>query len=209
MSGKHPKTLHFIVPLVLSLVFVSVPAWADFQAGMDAYNRSDYTTALYEWHPLAEQGNVRAQAYLGWLYAIGNGVPQNYILAKHWFEKAAVQGDAYAQVGLGTYYATGKGGSVDYQHALRWFCLAANQEYALAQLKLGLIYLQGYGVPQDFVKTPMWFNLSAANGEKMAPKFRDDLSIRMTPAQIAEAQKLAQEHAPWAEGSPCSTLFGY
>ncbi len=32
------------------------PAWAGLDAGMAAYNRGDYATALREWRPLAERG---------------------------------------------------------------------------------------------------------------------------------------------------------
>ena len=36
-------------------------AWADYKDGVAAYQRGDYATALKEWKPLAEQGNVEAQ----------------------------------------------------------------------------------------------------------------------------------------------------
>ncbi len=48
-----------------------------YQEGYDAYNRGDYDTALKEWRPLAEQGNEAAQANLGFMYAKGQGVPQD------------------------------------------------------------------------------------------------------------------------------------
>ena len=67
--------LRFITALVLSIVCLAVPAWADYQAGMDAHNRGDYATALREWRPLAEQGMAIAQFHLGQLYARGQGVP--------------------------------------------------------------------------------------------------------------------------------------
>ena len=37
----------------------------DFRAGMDAYGRNDYATALKHWRPLAEQGGSWAQHSLG------------------------------------------------------------------------------------------------------------------------------------------------
>jgi hypothetical protein len=41
------------------LLFPPIEGWsADFQKGMDAYNKRDYATALREWKPLAEQGNA-------------------------------------------------------------------------------------------------------------------------------------------------------
>jgi hypothetical protein len=39
----------------------------------------------------------------------------------------------------------------------------------------------------------MWFNFAASFGVEIAQKDRDRLSERMTPTQIAEAQKLARE----------------
>lgn len=39
----------------------------------------------------------------------------------------------------------------------------------------------------------MWLNLAATAEGKNAPKFRDSVAKRMTPAQIAEAQRLARE----------------
>ena len=33
----------------------------DFQKGFNAYNKDDFATALREWTPLAEQGDVDAQ----------------------------------------------------------------------------------------------------------------------------------------------------
>ena len=33
----------------------------DYKAGLAAYDRGDYATALVIWQPLAEQGNVEAQ----------------------------------------------------------------------------------------------------------------------------------------------------
>ncbi len=54
--------------LALAIVFVlglAPPAWADFEAGVAAYNRGDYATALREFKPLAEQGYNSAQTNLG------------------------------------------------------------------------------------------------------------------------------------------------
>ena len=42
----------------------------------------------------------------------------------------------------------------------------------------------------------MWYNLAAAQGNKLGRKYRDLLVKKMTPVQIAEAQKLAREWKP-------------
>ena len=88
-----PISLRFPIALVLSIVGLVTPAWADFQAGNDAYNRKDYATALREWRPLAEQGNAHAQFYLGVLYHSGSGVPQDFVQAHKWYSLAGANGD--------------------------------------------------------------------------------------------------------------------
>ena len=60
----------------------------------------------------------------------------------------------------------------------------------------------GDGVPQDYVQAHMWVNLAASRfavsqvGRERAIKSRDLVAAKMTPAQIAEAQKLAREWKP-------------
>ncbi|MGZ9146697.1 MAG: tetratricopeptide repeat protein, partial [Nitrospira sp.] len=113
--------LRFVLMFVLSIFCLVVPAWADFQAGMTAYDGEDYATAMREWQPLAEQGDALAQYHVGLLYHKGRGVPQDDAQARKWYANAAAQGQAKAQFSLGTLYFNGEGGPKDYQQALRWF----------------------------------------------------------------------------------------
>ena len=57
----------------------------------------------------------------------------------------------------------------------------------------GTMYAKGQGVPMDDVRAHMWFNLAAAKGDANAVKNRDIAASKMTPQQMAEAQKLARE----------------
>jgi TPR repeat protein len=56
---------------------------ADFQDGLNAYDKQDYATALKEWQPLAKQGNADAQNNLGTMYANGKGVLKDAKQAKN------------------------------------------------------------------------------------------------------------------------------
>jgi len=126
-----PISLRFPIALVLSIVYLATPAWADFQAGTYAYKSGDFATALREWRPLAEQGDVDAQYNLGLMYDKGYGVPQDYVLARQWYEKAAAQGLADAQLGLGALYRKCHGVAQDFVQAHMWFNLSgANGERA-------------------------------------------------------------------------------
>jgi len=132
VSNNRPMPLRFSIALVLLLVCPVVPAWANYQAGMDANNRGDYATALREWRPLAEQGDARAQFDLGLLYENGDGVPRDYAKAHQWYEKSAAQGGAKAQFYLGMQCAFGEGGPLDLVQAHMWFSLAAGNGHAAA-----------------------------------------------------------------------------
>ncbi len=111
--------------------------------GLAAYNRGDYKTALAEWRPLAEQGNVFAQYNLGNMYSRGQGVPQNYIEAVKWYRLAAEQGLIEAQFNLGVRYGIGQGVPQDYKEAMKWYRVAAEQGLANAQFSLGYMYDEG------------------------------------------------------------------
>jgi hypothetical protein len=111
--------------LVLALLLLASPAYADFDEGVAAYNRGDYATALREFRPLAEQGHAKAQYSLGRMYHLGRGVPQDYVEAVKWFRAAAEQGHAFAQQNLGIGYLNGQGVLQDYVLAYMWFNLAA------------------------------------------------------------------------------------
>jgi TPR repeat protein len=112
----------------------------------------------------------------------------------------AEQGNAIAQGRLGSMYLTGQGVPQDYAQAISWFRKAADKGHSLAQAGLGALYARGIGVPQDYVQAHMWFNLAAtarvAEVRETASKARDEVAAKMTPEQIAEAQRLARDWKP-------------
>ncbi len=137
-----------------------------------------------------------AQFTLGSMYENGKGVPQDDAQAVRWYRLAAAQGDAEAQNNLGVMYGAGQGVPQDDKEAVQWYRLAAVQGHGKAQNNLGVMYALGLGVPVDYVQAHMWTNLAAAQGDEIAGKLRDTLAEQMTPAQIADAQRLAREWKP-------------
>ena len=144
----------------------------------------------------AHQGEASAQNRLGYMYDVGQDVAQDYVEAATWYKKAADQGVAEALLGLGIMYSLGHGVPQNYGEAARLFRSAADQGDAKPQTLLGLMYAEGQGVAQDHVLAHMWLNLAATQGDEGAAFARDIVWIMMTPAQIAEAEKLAREWKP-------------
>ena len=113
----------------------------------------------------------------------------------------AQKGNAAAQIGLGDMCREGLGAPQDYAEAAAWYRKAADQGEGKAQLRLGRMYANGQGAPQDYVLAHMWFNLAASRASDAA--LRDfavkncaEIAAKMTPAQIAEAQKMARDWRP-------------
>lgn len=166
-----------------------------------------YPEALKWYRRAAEQGLPEAQFTLGLMYANGQGVPQDYTEAMKWYRKAAQQGYADAQSNIGFMYDHGQGVPQDYTEAVNWYRRAAEQGYATAQFNLGVMYKTGIGVPQDYILAHMWFNLAAWRFPASKRKDREDaeimrdlVALKMPPAQVAEAQRLAREWRPKKQG---------
>lgn len=68
----------------------------------------------------ALRGDPRAQAWLGYLYSQGRGVPQNHQLAAYWYRCAAIQGNAFGQFLVGLMYDKGLGVPQDFVLAHAW-----------------------------------------------------------------------------------------
>jgi TPR repeat protein len=103
---------------------------------------------------------------------------------------------------------------VDYAEAAKGNRKLADQGFAEAQYNLGLMYADGLGVPQDYVVAQKWLILAAsrfttapqAQLRDQAVARRDEVAAKMTPQQIAKAQKLAGEWKPTkgVEGDYCT-----
>jgi uncharacterized protein len=161
-----------LLAFVLSPSLSAPVAAESAEDGITAYGRGDYATAVRLLRPLAEQDQSSFADRIT---------------------------TANAQYLIGTMYYLGNGVPQDYVQALIWTRRAADQGYAAAQMSIGSMYLNGEGVPQDYLQALMWFNLAASEFDdscEEAHKIREGVAARMTPAQIAEAQKLAREWKP-------------
>jgi hypothetical protein len=124
--------------ILFLLALSALPAWADFAAGLSAYQKGDYEGALREWQPLAERGDAVAQFNVALMYYEGQGVRQDYARAAEWFQRAAAQGYAKAEYDLGAMYGAGKGVKRDFVQAYMWLdlCAANGDSKCVAQRDL-------------------------------------------------------------------------
>jgi hypothetical protein len=114
---------------ILSALYWTLPVRVDaatVSQAEAAFSRGDYAKASSLIIPLAERGDAAAQAYLGFLFETGRGVPQNYSEAAMWYRRAAEQGNGAAQYALGLLYDKGFGVPRDEVEAHRWLDLSTS-----------------------------------------------------------------------------------
>jgi uncharacterized protein len=179
--------------LLFSTAAIAAPAIAGpLEDGLAAYERFDYATALTALEPLAEQGNVEAQLRLGLMYHKGLGVMRDNAKAMKWLRLAADQDNAQAQFVLSNIYFWRE----DYAEEFKLLLRSAEHGYVYAQDYLAFMYAYGLGVPVDNVKAYFWYDRAAAQGGGDYAAKRDLIAKRLTPDEIAEAQRLAREWKP-------------
>jgi len=181
-------------------VSTAAPAHADFETGVTAFDRGDFTTAYDEWLPVAAGGDPFAQRNIGHLYRLGLGVPQDFAVALSWYRRAANQGLVRAQANLANMMLRGQGIDHDPEGAAFWFHRAASAGHAISQFNIGQMYHKGLAVPQDRGLALGWFHLAADVGHERSI----ELVAIMSAEGIEPASDDALLEAPFGQdaGSP-------
>lgn len=112
----------------------------------------------------ARAGEPVAQYNLAVLYAVGNGVAQDYATAAAWFRKAAEGGQPAAQFNLAVMYERGLGLPADSEAAFAWYRRAAERSYPAAEYNLALAYAEGRGTRPDPIAAARWYHDAAVQG---------------------------------------------
>ena len=148
-----------------AFLLLSSAAFADYAAGLTAFNRKDFAHAFSEWIESAKAGDAHAQHGLGMLYEMGQGVPYaDPKAASEWYQKAADQNYAPAINNLARLYADGRGVKQDVPKAIELWSKAAESGNTTARFNLGLQYAAGVGVKKDMKKAAEYLLQAAESG---------------------------------------------
>ena len=183
---------NIFIGIVFLMSLSPVAVLADYQDGRDAFDRGDYSTALKEFEILVKQNDPRGQYALAVMYDIGEGVLQSSKEAVKYYRLAAAQNFANAQNNLGVAYDRGEGVGTDYKEAMKWYLLAAERGNKDAPNNIGVLYMIGFGVPRSFAKAYTWFAI-AGGGDSEAISNKNFVKKRLTPEQLVESQRRADE----------------
>jgi hypothetical protein len=101
-----------------------------FEDGLDAFNSGNYPQAFSLWWPLAQSGDAKAEASVGFMYYSGKGVRRDDRQSVFWFRRAADAGQPTAQFFLGLQYFYGRGVPRDLAEAYSWCDIAVTSGYS-------------------------------------------------------------------------------
>ena len=137
---SRPKTFRILsislARFVSILAFCALPV-AHLHAAPQNSTGTPQSDELKQLRQKGEQGDVRAQFELGFMYFTGDRVGQNFAEAAKWWRRAAEQESPLAQLNLGAMYQKGVGVPRDDVQAVQWFRKAAEQGDATAENNLG------------------------------------------------------------------------
>jgi TPR repeat protein len=191
-----------------------LPFWtSDLKKAKDAYKRGDYSEAANRFRKISEEGNIVADWYLGYMYQLGRGVPQDDARAFSYFSRVA---DAFdpdeprdtrlrimidAIVKVAEYYRTGMvpaGIPQNLDRATTLFKLAASYGHPEAQYWLGMMSLNG---KRQRITTGLQWLLSASKKRfapaeaKLGELYWEGLIVKQDRTRALMWYMLAQETA--------------
>ena len=151
----------------------------------------------------AQQGHVYAIDNLLGIYEHGDCLEHDDAEVARLTRQLAEMGSPDHQLNLGSFYGMGRGVPKDETEAGKWFALAAEQGQPVAQFMLGQWYRDGRGgMTKNYVTAYKWFTLAITYGCQIDG--RNFLNPKMTPEEIAEAKKQADDwtknHTPAGKG---------
>lgn len=168
--------------LTMLILMLASPALADTKAGVDAWERGDYKTAIDEWRAAAGKGDPDAQFNLGQAYKLGRGVPIDLRKAEDFYRQAAAQGHVQAADNYGlTLFQNGKS-----HEAIPYLEGSVAHGEPRAQYILGTMLFNGTDAPKDWVRAYALLTQSARAG---LPQARDTLAQMDQMIPAAERQQ--------------------
>lgn len=171
---------------------VSGASYYTFEEARELYDQGVYSEAETIFSRLADEGDARAQYYLGRMELTGRGGEPDPEAACDWFERAADNNHLAAFYEFGNCYFTGEGRKQDLDQALYLYGVAAERGQTQAQYKLARLFASGSGgVRKNSERAYIYLFLALRGDLGQAPLLRDSLEAELSEEQLQRAQEFA------------------
>ncbi len=156
----------------------------------------------------ALRGDSEAQSVLGDVYARGELRPQDWSMAKRWYEEAANKDNTYAQYMLGLIYQLGLTGPTDAAQANHWYTRADSHQNAPRAKRLVAQFFADYDNPHYNPEQAFrWYQAAGNAGDVEAQDTMGDIYLegQWVQQDILSAVKWygkgAAQRSPYAQYS--------
>lgn len=178
---------------VTGVALLVTPAHAQeepVKAGVEAYERGDYKTAVDRWRSAAINGNPDAQFNLGQAYKMGRGVPADLKQAEGWYRKAALQGHEEAEANYGlALFENGKRAE-----AVEWLERGVARGNPRTQYVLGVMLFNGDAVTKDWIRAYALMVRASSTGLEAATRTLAQMDQYIPVKDRQEALALARKY---------------
>jgi uncharacterized protein len=176
----------------LKLPRINIPFWtSDLKKARNAYSDGNYDKALKYFRRESDDGNVVADWYLGHMYRLGQGVPEDASIAYSYYNRVAESYDPEesdnkrlrividSQIHMAGYQRIGipqSGMKPDPASAARTYLrIASTYGHPAAQFALGEMNMVGEGVKQNPPQGLKWLTAAARKRSPEAQAYLGDL----------------------------------
>lgn len=185
-----------------SLLLAAAPALADVRAGVDAWSRGDYASAVAEWQGPAAAGDPDAMFNLGQAYRLGRGVSQDEGRAEELYLRAAQSGHVQAADTYGLLLFQGG----RREEALPYVQDAARRGDPRSQYLLGIAHFNGDLVERHWERAYALLTLANASGLPQAPPTIAQMDEMIPLEDRQRAAGLAQQMRAQADAARATEL---
>ena len=195
------KYLHLVL-LAGAATLGSTAAWADNKAGVDAWSRGDYASAVRQWQGDAMRGDADAIFNLAQAYKWGKGVKQDVAKAEELYGRAAALGHLQASDNYGLFLFQ-RGQRLQ---ALPYIRAAADRGDPRAEYLLGLAHYNGENVPRDPIRAYALVSLAQQQGLDQARAALAEMDKYVPMDQRQQAVAMAAEMQSQADATRARQL---
>lgn len=177
MKPTNSRWLFIAIVVLVIWRLIPLSTEQELAAANRAWRVGHFEQATRIWQPLADQGQPRAQALMGWSHELGQGSEQDMLQAISLYRQSAEAGDAFGQYRLGDLYLRGVGVPRDLRAAFHWMERAARNGDVPAMLKVGVLHLMGVNGRVDMAEAKQWLYQASQKGNKLALRVLQELAL--------------------------------
>ena len=147
MANRNRVAKQLLIPIVAGWAIGLSPIalkGAEYELGLEAFNKGQYTKAFRLIKLSAKEGDVKSLYILSTLYRRGLGIEADEYEGFNLCKMAAEEGHLEAQFQLGLMYLEGEGVTADETEAQNWLWTAADRGYPQASEVLQYIFSDEY-----------------------------------------------------------------